>query len=259
MAFKNPFRSENIVKATGGLWDDKIVAITAANTGIVRLRYKDGSPVLGKDGEPATRNSLVLKGIAENTEMEREETYSAGSLVPTADGEGFIKPDGSIPEGFHENSDMAKFVQFLENSGYPVDSLFDPETGAMKVSLLIGAKLRFKGETRLDKDGKVKKNSKGYDELHFYPVEFIGYVNGKAPAPQAKPVDEGALVEKAQSIVIGLLESNGGTLTRVDMVRKLSSALAGDPDANKVRALIMKDEFHANAPWKRDGSSYSLA
>ena len=77
--FKNPLLEENF-SSGGGLWNDKIVTITATTTKIVPLKYGSGEPVM-KDGKESFRHVLAIKGIANDEEAEREETYSAGRDV----------------------------------------------------------------------------------------------------------------------------------------------------------------------------------
>jgi hypothetical protein len=252
----NPFDEENFLSG-GGLWDGKVVVITYAKCEIERLTYGDGSPVINdRTGEQSVRNSLVLKGIAEDEEQERKESFSAGgSMIPSADGEGFIKANGEGQGLFHTNSEMHKLVADLRAGGFDVRSLWDEASHSQKFSRMVGAKLRFKAEPVLDKDGKVKKDKKGYDKKKFWPVEFCGYKEGKEPGKAPAP---GALKDKAVEAVMGVLTENGGKVSRADLIRKLSTALHGDQDCNKILALVAKDEFHKDVPWTKDGTGYSL-
>jgi hypothetical protein len=261
----NPFDPATFTKG-GGLWDGKVVTIITAKANIDRLSYGDGSPVLdAKTGEQSIRNVIEIVGIADDEEKERRETYSAGSLVPTADGEGFLRrnPDGSLVAApFHENSEAAKFSAALASGGFPVAKLWDEKAKRTKLSMLAGARLLMKAEAKLDKDGNAKKNKKGYDQQKFFPIEFLGYKgggNGNVASSTSAPQGNGsALRDKAIGVVTTLLAENGGTLTRSDLVRKLSAALNGDADCNKVLALVVREEFHKDAPWTRQGTTLTL-
>lgn len=253
--FLNPFEPENFVESGGGLWDGKTVTVISAKTEIERLTYKDGSPVINeRTGEPAVRNVLTLIGIADEEEKERRESYSAGALVPTADGEGFVPPEGK-PLAFHKNSEISKFAADIKAGGFDVSSLVDGH--GIKVSKLNGARFVFKGEPRHDKNGKVKVNSKGYEELKFWPVKFVGYKAGFANSPA--PANGSALRDKAVETVLEILTESKGKLSRAELVRKVSGKLAGDPTCNKVLALVTRDDFHKDVPWTRDATGFALA
>ena len=113
----NPFDEANFVGG-GGLWDGKTVTILTARAVLDPMTYADGTPVIGeRDGKPVIKHSLAITGIADEDEAERRESYSAGSLVPTADGDGFIKADGT-PSGFHKGSEMAHFSKCIKDAGF---------------------------------------------------------------------------------------------------------------------------------------------
>ena len=254
----NPFDPATFVKG-GGLWDGKVVSIISAKATRDPMKRADGTPVLDqKTGQPVIKNVLEVVGIAEDEERERAEKYSAGSLVPTADGEGFVNAAGEHA-AYHENSEIAKFASALSASGFPVANLYDAATRKTKFSHLAGAKIRFKAEARRDKDGNIKKNKKGYDENKFFPVEFVGFGAGVGAAGGNGAVHNDQLREKAVGVVTGLLAEAGGKLTRADLVRKVSASLAGDSDCNKILALIVREDFHKDAPWKREGTTLVLA
>jgi len=256
----NPFDESNFLTG-GGIWDGKTVTITGAKTVDELISDGQGNPVMDfKDPSKQSHfRGLVLTGIADDAENERREQYSAGSLIPTDDGEGFRLPpgpDGRVsdkPVRFHESSGMAEFSRRLGASGFDVSKLL--VDGKLKVSALTGARFVMRGQPKKDKEGKQKVSKKGYDEFRFFPEKFVGYREGLvAPAPVSN-----VLRDKAISTVVTVLGENGGTLGRAEMVRKISAALAKDADANKVIALISRDEFHKDVPWTRDGTSYRLS
>jgi hypothetical protein len=247
----NPFDAENLITG-GGLWDGKVVTILSAKTCLDPMARRDGTPVLNEQtGQQAVRHVLQITGIADDEEKERVEKYSAGGLMPTADGEGFQKPDGTPGGKFHANSEMGKFTAGIQSGGFDTKLLF--KDGKTRVSGLIGARFLMKGEPLKNKEGKVKINDKGFEQMKFYPVEFKGF-SGKAAA--ATPGADYA--PKAAETVLAILSESNGKVSRADLIRKISQKLAGDPDVNKVLALISKDDFHKDQPWTRDGTGYSL-
>ena len=252
--FVNPFLEENFASG-GGLWDGKTVTVIGSKTEIERLSFGDGSPVLDKKtGEQSIRNVWSVIGIAEDDERERKETYSLGGLIPTADGEGFTRPDGT-PGVLHKNSEAAKFAAALKASGFDVASLFDMDTGKIHVDRLVGARIVFKGEARLDKDGKPKVNKKGYEQLRFMPESFLGMKDGVGAAKVGPSEEDLAF---AVETITGILAEGGGSMGRADIVRAVTTKLNGDPRGPQIVQQILKPEFHASAPWTLDGTTLSL-
>lgn len=249
---RNPFEPDNF-RSGGGLWDGKTVTVVGAVTKVHLMARKDGTPVLNDNGTQAYKNVLCITGLADDEERERDEMYSAGMLLPSADGLGFTHPQGKEVT-FASNSEIAKFALGLKNGGFDVKLLFPG--GKLNVKGLIGARLVMKGEDRHDREGKTKKNTKGYTEQSFWPVKFVGFKEGVSGAAPAGPSPE--LRAKIIENVTALLGENAGTLSRADMVRKLSARLAKDPDANKAIALVSREDFHKDVPWVRDGTTYTL-
>lgn len=256
---KNPWLEENFVGGGGGLWDGKTVTVLSSKTMIDFLSRGDGTPVIDPEtGKQSYRHVLMLTGIADDDEMERREGYSAGkTLLPTADGEGFVNQKGQDETNFNRNSEISKFAAAIRAGGFDMSRLWDAEKGKMKASGLTGARFTFKGVPRHDREGKEKVNKKGYVELKFYPVEFLGFKAGVGSAPGGAPNE---LREKAVGVVVSILaEADGKKVSRADLVRKLSSKLSGDADANKVLALVTRDDFHTDVPWVRDATGFTLS
>lgn len=251
----NPFED---FATGGGLWDGKVVTVTEAKFTIDRLTYKDGKPVMDeRTGQPSVRNVLALQGIAEGEEKERRETYSIGGCVPTADGEGFLKADGT-PGKLHENSEAAKFFRALKAGGFDTASLYDASAGRSRVSVLKGARIEFVAVPKLDKDGKPKMSKDGkYAENHFFPKKYLGTV-ATAHTAGGNGAAGDALKEKAVGVVMAVLAEGGGTMGRADLIRKVGAAMAGDKDVMKVVAMIAREDFHKGAPWRYTGTEISL-
>jgi hypothetical protein len=263
----NPFDSDNFAQG-GGLWDGKTVTITSAVAKTELLAYGDGKPVIDKEtGQQSSITALFLKGIADGgDDKERHEEYSVGDrLAPAADGRGFVDRATGGPPKFHANSNFAKLAAALKASGFPIGELYDPATRQQRLDRLVGARFVFKAEAKLDKQGKAVKDKKGYTKNTHLPVKFVGRVQGGVGVPQAQggnghaptpgsPAD--AVAKKAEAAVIGALAN--GPLSRADLVRTLAQGLAGDPDANAVIGLIVRDDFHKGKAWKYDGQQASL-
>jgi len=255
----NPFDSANFTSG-GGLWDGKTVTITAAKAKFSPMQRGDGTPVIDETtNEPIVKRVVEIRGIADGEEAERYEQYSIGSLVPTQDGEGFTKQDGTIVP-VHKSAEAAQFFDGVKNGGFDVNLLWDGKT--QKLSALVGARFVMKGVDKLDKDGNVKKSKKGYDQQRFVPVKFVGFSNTVKSQSAGNGVSgngASALKDKATEVVLTILsEAEGNTVTRAELVRELGRRLAGDGDSSKIIALTTREDFHKGQVWKRDGASYSL-
>lgn len=257
----------------GGLWDGRTVTVTRVRAQTEPMKKGDGSAVLDeKTKQPVIQTALVVWGIAEGSDdKERYETYGAGEkLVATPDGEGFVSKDGG-PAKFHANSGIGKFSAALKGAGFDLGTLI--ERGAdgavrQRLSRLTGARLIFKGEPKMGKDGKPVKDKNGYTKSSFLPVRFVGYAaqsgtvaqpsaagNGAAAATGVIPGRD-ALLGKAAGAVLTALAT--GPLTRAQLITKLAESLKGDTDANAVIGLVVRDDFHKGQPWKYDGTQASL-
>jgi len=253
----NPFDDSNFVGG-GGLWDGKIVTITVAKTLVHWVTKGSGEsavPVLNDNGQPAFKNVLEVRGIADDEDVERYEQYSAGSLIPTEDGLGFVRIDGT-PAAFHKGCEMSKFGRLIKAGGFDVGKLWDSEKKRQNVTGLVGSRFLFKGEPTLDKDGKPKINKKGYEMLRFWPVKYEGVVAAGAIVGVSAPNSE--LTDKAIKAVAEALGELGGKASRSELVRKLATKLSGDADGNKIIALVAKADFHKGRAWTVDGTGYSL-
>lgn len=262
----NPFDPRNFVSG-GGLWEGKVVTILGARAILDPMKYGDGSPVLDqKTNEPIISRVLEIIGIADGDENERRETYSSGSLGPTSDGFGFLKPDGT-PGFLGKSSAAGRFIEAAVAGGFDVGVLWDGSIGRQKLNALVGARFLMKGEAKKDAKGNEKVNKKGYTEKAFYPVKFEGFKagvsastggNGAAASGGNGAVSEELHAKAVDAVVAVLSGASDGKLSRMDLVRGLGKHLAGDADSAKVIALVAKESFHNGAPWKRDGTSFSL-
>jgi hypothetical protein len=255
--FVNPLDDVNFTSG-GGLWDGKSITVLQSGTDVDLLAYKDGSPVIdSRTGEQSKRNVWKIVGQAEDEDRERQETYSLGSLVPTPDGEGFVKGDGTLGK-LHSNSEAGKLAAAIKASGYDVNKLYDAKTGKTLLSKLVGATFTFKAEPKLDKDGNIKKNKKGYTENRFFPVAFVGQKDGVGAGGNGAVKVDADLLAFATKTVTTILNENGGTLSRAGLTKEISTMLKGDPRNVAVISLVIKDEFYEDSPIKREGTQLSL-
>lgn len=261
----NPFDSGNFATG-GGLWDGKTVTITRSVAGIKLLTHKDNSPVIdAKTKKQASVIGLLIDGLAEGDEKERSVEYSCGDrMQPDADGESFSMKEGGAPR-FHDRSGLGKMVSALTAAGFPMKELMaNPAkyVGQQRWSRLVGAKLMFKAEAKLGRDGKPIKDDKGFDKQSFYPVKYVGMATGIVTGVAASvgaavaAVSNAAIVEKADALVIGALSA--GPLTRSQLVATLAAGLTGDKDSNAIISLIVRDDFHKGKAWKYEDGTASL-
>lgn len=252
----NPFEDFAV---GGGLWDGKVVTVTEAKFAIDRLTYKDGKPVMDeRTGQPSVRNVLSIQGIAEGEEKERRETYSIGGCVPTADGEGFLKADGT-PGKLYESCEAARFFKELKAAGYDMASLYDKAAGRSRISALKGAQIAFVAVPKLDKDGKPKRSKDGkYAENHFFPSRYVGRSTAAAASGNGGVGGDDAIKTKAIGVVMGIVAESGGSIDRPTLIRKVGSSMAGDKDVMRVVSLVAREDFHKAAPWKWDGTHITL-
>lgn len=247
--YKNPFDDANF--RSGLPLTEKVVTVLESKFTVDQLHYRDGSPVLDEKGNPSVRNVWSVTVVAEGEERERRFTYSIGALIPTADGEGFTRADGTLAQ-FHANSAAAKFSKALKASGFDVNKLF--VDGKIKASALVGAKFELATENRKDKEGKDKVNERGYTEVDYYPATFVGTAtfaaNGNGHSDETK--------DKAQLIVTEILTENGGSMKQADLVRALSSKLGGGKETADIASIITRQEFFNTTGIKREGTTISL-
>jgi len=252
----NPFEPENFATGGGGLWDNKVVTILKASAKTKMMGRQETPWINPETGTTKSQNGISIIGLADDLEFEREEFYTIGQQLPTEDGEGFIHPRTKQPAAFSENSNAAKFAAALKESGFDVSRLWDEKSKRIKLSGLVGAQFLFKGIQRLDKEDKPKMTKKGFPDMAFFPVKFIGYKAGVAPVAVSVSIE---LREKASAKFLEVLEAApDNKLTRVQAIKGLNALLTGDPDANKIIALLGKPDFHTEQPWKVDSTGYSL-
>ena len=108
----------------------------------------------------------------------------------------------------------------------------------------------------MDKNGKAKKNAKGYNQQKFWPRQFVGYRAGAESGSKSNGASDELRAEATAAVVAALNAAEGRTLTRASLVRALSNNPS--PNSNSIIQLVIKDEFHNNQPWVRTGSTYQL-
>lgn len=247
----NPFLEENF-NEIGGIWSNKVITFVKASAKSGYLGSPD-NPFLDADGQKVVQNFISVVGSAEELAFEREERYSVGpTLYPTDDGEGFLDVKTKAPKGFSPNSHAAEFARSLNASGFDVKLLWDEKEQRTKLSKLAGAQFTMRAVQKKDKAGNPKNNKKGFPDYIFYPDKYVGTKVGFAnPQPATNE-----LRDKAIAILTNALTAAGGTLTRIAAIKAIQAT--GDPDTNKIIALIGTQDFHKGQAWKVDSNGYSL-
>jgi len=253
--FKNPFDPDNFSLGVG--WDGKTVTITSSRFKTDMFTYGDGTPYLDDNGEQGYANVWEIKGISEDSENERTESYSIGkSLIPTSDGDSFEHKAGKPNATFHVKAKAAKFAAALKTSGFDLSKLVDDE-GKPSAKGLVGAIFVFKALQPIDpKTNEPAVDKGGYAKIEQYPAKFIGW---SKTSPAAQVANDG-VQDKAYDVITELLtEAEGNTLTRVQLIQALNKKLAGDDDMNAIVQLAVKEDFNSAAPWKLEGNTISLS
>jgi hypothetical protein len=248
--FKNPFLEENF--SSGGI-DGQVVTVIGSKFELDPWKNKKGEPVMQRDNpdQQVVKNVWAITWLTEK-DQEWTEKYSIGGLIPTNDGEGFLKPQDRSPGTLNARSEAAKLSTFITEGGFDPSKLYDPETGLAKASGLVGGQFELKGVDMLDKDKKVKTREyegKTYTEQKKYLARFIGFKEGVGGNGAVAEDDE--TVETARAIITELLgAAEGGKLTRADMIRQINAKKVD----GKILRLALKDSFHADAPWTREAN-----
>ena len=246
--YVDPFDDANFAKSS--LFDDKVFTIVGVKAETDKFTNADGSAVLNDKGEQVTQNVLAVTILSEDADREQRQVYSTGALRPTEDHLGLQDASGKPLDGvnvkLHGNSAAARFFTAIRKGGFDTKLLFPG--GKQNFGALVGSKWTGKGVDKLDRNGEVKKNKKGYAIQDFYPAKFLGFSDKKVVAVAD-------VREKAVEVVKALLAEAGGTLTKANMMRQAAGKLVGKPHANDILTYITKDEFHKSAPWHFDGTT----
>jgi hypothetical protein len=228
-------------RSGGGLFDDGAT--------IINSKFKVRQLPWHSEEEPALQNALNVTYLGTDGREWTENEITTGALRPTNDGEGLIDPKtDAAPEKLNPNSKIAKFIDYLEEGGFNVDTLL--VDGELKISRLNGAQFSDVVKVdKVDKEGNVKKNDKGFAYQTFYPGKFVGYAEGYANTD----TPDADIQKKAVELISGFLKENGGQATRPEVIRFLSSS--NDNDVAALTQAFIKGL--SDAPWKVDGGTIS--
>jgi hypothetical protein len=237
MKHKNPFLRENQTEGSG-----KLAVVTESYIGLNNFE----SPC------------WWIKQMEDGRENERSVSYTLGkSFVPTPDGKGWTK--GGKPAALNSNSQAGKFAGKLEDGGFPMEKLYDENTGMPDVSALVGGTFELEFLQELDRDGKPKtwtskQDGQLRDSLKTWLTSFIEFQPGMV-AESAAPTFNDEDVEAFRGVVADIIKEAGGTLSR----SKIIGALTGRDDVNNnLTPLLLKASFNEGAPWTLDGTTYNL-
>lgn len=252
---KNPFLKDNMSQGGGAGWSGRVVLVTAASVERRKWTRGDGSAVLSsKTNEQIVSTSLIVKGIAEGTDREFTREYEAPFLMPTEDGDGFADPkrqDGSFT--LKASSPAGKFISAFQDGGGDLGTISTVEKDGRvttHVSGLTGAKILFKAEAVLDKDGKPKVDKKGYPELLFFPDEVLAQGQGRQGGNATSP----EVASEAAALVTEIVNAAPDRrISKNKLVQEASKLARGRKNSGDILQHIIKDDNIKAMP----GLSYS--
>lgn len=246
VSYESQFDPSTFTEGGGGLWDGKVVQITSAS-----IKVASFGPF----------NVAEINGIAEGEDKERHQSYFLDSdQQPSADGEGIDYRDPQLAKGVNgpggrpapiklRSYGVGRFLKELVASGFDMKRLV--KDGKPHFGGLVGARIRFKAEGRVNRDGTPKKNEKKFQEQDFYPVQTIGYADGTV----AKVGNGADLSAKAVTAVLAAAKAAGGSINRAALVPALAKGLNGDPESGAVISLAVSEAFLKTVP----GTTYAGA
>lgn len=245
----NPFKDENI-SFRGGALDNKTMIVTG-----IRVETK----VFHNDDRPDSEvGYLYLDGLIEGYGWTNSIHLSAGGQQrPSEDGLGFVGLNGE-PTPFHVSCNLIKFLRKISKQGFDVDRLWDETERRHRFDRFVGARFHIIGDARKDaKTGEYVYKADGETPKIEYKYDFLGY-GTVADAEKSASEQPDGLRDKAIDAVLTALTEAGGSMGRADLVRAINKQLGSDPDKTKIAALLLKDSFHKDVPWTKDGSNLSL-
>lgn len=219
---------------------------------IVKVRIENSEFHDDKTGSTNKRGTFWLHGVQDGGEEERWYPFSAGKCQ-SKDGINFDYPP-------HESSAFAKLCEQLVAAGFDPESLKNvgPD-GVVDFSLqnLVGHRFLFEMVQAIGQDGvSIKRDKNGFPIWTPVPVKYLG-TGDSLPSTPSSP--DNTLRDETVALITKLLSDNEGFLGRVDLIKKLTQATAGNPNAPKILALATKESFHTDVPWTRDSAGYKLA
>jgi hypothetical protein len=246
---KNPYLKDEFSQGGGGGWSGKVVTVTAAS--FVRRPWKraDGSPVLNnKTNDPVITTNLSIRGIADGQSAEITREWEVPFLLPTEDGEGLYDPkraDGTFK--IKASSEVAKFLDAYQTGGGSLDAIVtvDSDKVVQHISGLVGAKILFRGEPQLDKDGTPRLDKNKFPVLSFFPEEVVTQGQGRGAAA----ADDTETKAEAATVVAKLLaDAPEHRISRQNFMQQAAKAVKGRANSNAVLKHLLDNSFLSTIP-----------
>ena len=118
-------------------------------------------------------NRVAITWLEDGKDKEWTEDFSIGAMIPTKDGKGFTKKDGTHGQ-LGSNTNFALLYDLLDEGGYDVDQLFDEDTGIPDVTPLIGGRFQIHNVQKKDLEGTLKyRTFEGKDGDTRYVTEIV--------------------------------------------------------------------------------------
>jgi hypothetical protein len=261
---------------TGGLIDDVDIEVKEAR--FVMWDYA------GQVRDPVPALAVTMETGGEGTPITESYTqyYSAGdarNLMPSADGKALEVVGGS--GGLKSSSNAGQFLVSLVNAGFPEDRLLDgdisvmdgleahvhripqperkglvktPKQGDREATILVVSKIH-----RLPWDKKQAKaaGASGGSVSKMLAKSQAGASTGPSTAAEAHAV---AHLEKARTVVLGILTGAGGSIVKNRLTAEVFKVLASDPDRQAIVGLVYQDSFLGGEghPWTYDAKAQKV-
>src|SRR2546428_11523323 len=246
---------------TGGLIDDVDVTVTEAR--FVMWDYAGQV----RDAVPALAVTMETGGEGTPITETYTQYYSAGdsrNLMPSSDGKALEVVGGS--GGLKSSSNAGNFLVSLVNAGFPEERLLDGD-----ISVMDGLEAHVHRIPQPERKGLVKTPKQGDREatilvvskIHRFPwekakakaagasVSKMPPSKGPATAAEAHaaaaahgaPQGNEAQVEKARTVVLGILTQLGGSVLKNRLTAEEFKRLASDPDRQAIVGMVYHDAF----------------
>ena len=255
---------------TGGLIDD--VDVTVSEARFVMWDYAGQV----RDPVPALAVSMEVGGEGTPLTETYTQYYSAGdarNLMPSSDGKALDVIGGS--GGLKTSSNAGQFLVSLVNAGFPEDRLLEGD-----ISVMDGLEAHVHRIPQPERKGIVKDPGKTREatilvvsKIHRFPWDAKkpkttggGSVSrmpaakastGPSTAAEAHAVAGAAHMEKARTVVLGILTGSGGSILKNRLTAEVFKVLASDPDRQAIVGLVYQDSFLGGEghPWSYDAKA----
>lgn len=244
----------------GGLHDDVDGVIVLARFKLEEWRDKNGN--ISPNAKPAIVCEIVRQFEDGTDESQYPIKYSVGTpdyWKPSADGSSVYKAKSDKTK-FNKNYGFGKLVEKILGIGAG-NLLAD---GA--ITGLVGHSFHWLNEPELDKDGKEKKNDKGYVITTPYPSRYIGKAtpaSGTAKAapagtPVAAKTSEG-MVEVLKGFVMETVAAGPKTTKELFVAANKNADVKAVVPVSQIMTLLNGAKLYEDGTLVNDKGTVSLA